>query len=61
MSTERLSPGGAYVNETETHQALLPDGTYINETVTAAGGGVFIPIIGRGPGMALVGSGGLVG
>lgn len=27
----------------------------------AAGGSVFIPIIGRGPGMALVGVGGLVG
>jgi len=43
MATERLVPGGAYVNETATAQRLVPGGAYVNETVSvpapsAAGG-----------------------
>jgi len=38
MATERLVPGGAYVNETATAQRLVPGGAYVNETVAAAPG-----------------------
>jgi hypothetical protein len=56
MSTEYQIPGGPYVNETGTAQRQIPGGPYINETVSSAT--VFIPIVGRGPGMALAGNGG---
>ena len=35
MATERLVPGGAYVNETATAQRLVPGGAYVNETAAA--------------------------
>jgi len=35
MATERLVPGGAYVNETATAQRLVPGKQYVNETVSA--------------------------
>jgi len=38
MATERLIPGGAYVNEdTSQREFLIPGSSYLNETSTAAG------------------------
>lgn len=39
MTTQRLVPGGPYVNESGSLQALIPGGPYINETASGGGGG----------------------
>lgn len=45
MSTERLIPGGPYVNELAARQALIPGGPYLNESGPSGGGDTTAPIL----------------